>query len=64
MHSIPISTSTMGFQSATMIFGRVLDAMAEVRTMLKRLETARGDHRRATPAKNVFEASLRSAAVI
>jgi hypothetical protein len=47
-----------------MIFGHALDAMAEVRTMLKRLETARGDHRRATPAKNVFEASLRSAAVI
>jgi hypothetical protein len=54
----------MGYKSATMIFGHALNAMAEVRTMLKRLETARADHRRATPAKNVFEASLRSAAVI
>jgi hypothetical protein len=48
------STRTMGYKSATMIFGQA-KTVAEVRTMLKRLETERGDHPGATAAKNVFE---------
>jgi hypothetical protein len=43
----------MGYKSATMIFGQA-KTVAEVRTMQKRLETAKDDHRRAMAAKKEF----------